>query len=287
MARESSTPSAELQSIPCQRNACVALRKPWLRRLHVRQEILIANRGESHAVSFARPESSACIPLRLFGCDARIPACRDGRRGGSYRRHAVGESYLRGDRIVDAALATGGRRPFHPVTASGRKTLISFDQVVAAGLTFIGPSAASIRAMGLKDAAKRLMEKAGCRGAGLSWRGAGDRAACSKAREIGYPVLIKGARRRRRQGHAAVSSIPMNFPRRCPGTTRGKGRLRRRPRAGRKYVDKPRTSKCRCSAIISAMRFTSMSATARLQRRHQKVIEEAPAPGMTEALRKA
>ena len=89
----------------------------------------------------------------------------------------VGESYLRGDRIIAAAINTRAEA-IHPGYGFLSENPDFVDQVTAAGLVFIGPSAASIRAMGLKDAAKRLMEKrrrAG--GARLSRRGAGTGAA--------------------------------------------------------------------------------------------------------------
>ena len=83
----------------------------------------------------------------------------------------VGESYLRGDRIIAAALATGAEA-IHPGYGFLSENPGFVDQVTAAGLVFIGPSAASIRAMGLKDAAKRADgegRRAG--GARLSRRG--------------------------------------------------------------------------------------------------------------------
>ena len=145
----------------------------------------------------------------------------------------VGESYLRGDRIIAAALATGAEA-IHPGYGFLSENPDFVDQVTAAGLVFIGPSAASIRAMGLKDAAKRLMEKAGVPVV-PGYHGEAQELVllASKAREIGYPVLIKaraggGGKGMRRVDH------PGRF-RRGAGrrAARGEGRLRRRPRAGR------------------------------------------------------
>ena len=108
------------------------------------------------------------------------------------------------------------------------------DRVVAAGLVFIGPSAASIRAMGLKDAAKVLMEKAGVPVVpGYHGEGQGQELLAAKAREIGYPVLIKaraggGGKGMRRVDH------PDEFADALAGARReAKVRLRRRPCADR------------------------------------------------------
>src|SRR5690606_8124705 len=102
----------------------------------------------------------------------------------------VGESYLVADRIIAAAKATGAQA-IHPGYGFLSENPDFVDAVEAAGLVFIGPSAASIRAMGLKDAAKRLMEKAGVPVVpGYHGEGQGIVILASKAREIGYTVLI-------------------------------------------------------------------------------------------------
>ena len=103
----------------------------------------------------------------------------------------VSESYLRADRIIAAALATGAEA-IHPGYGFLSENPDFVDRVTAAGLVFIGPSAAAIRAMGLKDAAKRLMEKAGVPVV-PGYHGEAQELVllATKAREIGYPVLIK------------------------------------------------------------------------------------------------
>ena len=171
---------------------------------------------------------------RLFRRRRKRAACRDGRRGGAYRRGA-GRRKLSARRRDHRGGACDRRRgdPSR-ATASCRKTPISSTQVVAAGLVFIGPSAASIRAMGLKDAAKRLMEKAGVPVVpGYHGEAQEFVLLAAKPSEIGYPVLIKaraggGGKGMRRVDH------PRRF-RRGAGrrAARGQGRLRRRPRAGR------------------------------------------------------
>src|SRR5690606_29764665 len=101
------------------------------------------------------------------------------------------DSYLRDDRIVRAAIDTHAEA-IHPGYGFLSENADFADQVTAAGLVFIGPSAASIRAMGMKDAAKRLMERAGVPVV-PGYHGDGQELVllAGKAREIGYPVLIK------------------------------------------------------------------------------------------------
>ena len=103
----------------------------------------------------------------------------------------VGESYLRGERILAAAKATGAQA-IHPGYGFLSENPDFAEAVAAAGLVFIGPSADSIRAMGLKDAAKALMEKAGVPVV-PGYHGAEQEPAflAERAAEIGFPVLIK------------------------------------------------------------------------------------------------
>ena len=114
----------------------------------------------------------------------------------------VSESYLRGDKIIAAAQASGAEA-IHPGYGFLSENPDFVDQVTAAGLVFIGPSAEAIRAMGLKDAAKRLMEKAGVP---VVPGYHGEAQELGAARHQGARDRLsradQGAGRRRRQGHA-------------------------------------------------------------------------------------
>ncbi|RUX45280.1 acetyl/propionyl/methylcrotonyl-CoA carboxylase subunit alpha, partial [Mesorhizobium sp. M7A.F.Ca.CA.002.09.1.1] len=199
----------------------------------------------------------------------------------------VGESYLRGDKIIAAALATGAQA-IHPGYGFLSENPDFVDQVTAAGLIFIGPSAASIRAMGLKDAAKRLMEKAGVPVV-PGYHGEAQEIVllASKAREIGYPVLIKaraggGGKGMRRVEHPDEFSEALSSARREAKAAFGDDRV-----LVEKYVDKPRHVEVQVFGdnLGNVVHLYERDCSA--QRRHQKVIEESPAPGMTPALRKA
>ncbi|RVA11294.1 acetyl/propionyl/methylcrotonyl-CoA carboxylase subunit alpha, partial [Mesorhizobium sp. M7A.F.Ca.US.002.01.1.1] len=199
----------------------------------------------------------------------------------------VGESYLRGDKIIAAALATGAQA-IHPGYGFLSENPDFVDQVTAAGLIFIGPSAASIRAMGLKDAAKRLMDKAGVPVV-PGYHGEAQEIVllASKAREIGYPVLIKaraggGGKGMRRVEHPDEFSEALSSARREAKAAFGDDRV-----LVEKYVDKPRHIEVQVFGdnLGNVVHLYERDCSA--QRRHQKVIEESPAPGMTPALRKA
>ncbi|MFD2057747.1 acetyl/propionyl/methylcrotonyl-CoA carboxylase subunit alpha [Mesorhizobium calcicola] len=251
-------------------------------------KILIANRGEIacrvirtarklgvHTVAVYSDADAKSLHVEL--ADEAVPI------GPS----PVGESYLRGDKIVAAALATGAQA-IHPGYGFLSENPDFVDQVVAAGLVFIGPSAASIRAMGLKDAAKRLMEKAGVPVV-PGYHGEAQEIVllASKAREIGYPVLIKaraggGGKGMRRVEHPDEFSEALSSARREAKAAFGDDRV-----LVEKYVDKPRHIEVQVFGdnLGNAVHLYERDCSA--QRRHQKVIEEAPAPGMTPALRKA
>ncbi|WP_304618357.1 acetyl-CoA carboxylase biotin carboxylase subunit [Paracoccus sediminilitoris] len=199
---------------------------------------------------------------------------------------APADSYLRGDAIIAAAITTGAQA-IHPGYGFLSENPDFVDQVQAAGLVFIGPSGDAIRAMGLKDAAKALMEKAGVPVV-PGYHGA-DQDADHLARmadEVGYPVLIKavaggGGKGMRRVDDPADFAQALDFARSEARTAFGNPDV-----LIEKYVLQPRHIEVQVfgdgrRAVHLFERDCS------LQRRHQKVIEEAPAPGMTAEMRQA
>jgi 3-methylcrotonyl-CoA carboxylase alpha subunit len=199
----------------------------------------------------------------------------------------VSESYLKGERIIEAAKATGAEA-IHPGYGFLSENPDFVDQVTRAGLTFIGPSAASIRAMGLKDAAKRLMEKAGVPVVpGYHGEGQALVLLAGKAKEIGYPVLIKaraggGGKGMRRVDH------PDDFAEALAGAKReAKAAFGDEAVLVEKYVEKPRHIEVQVFGDNHGNAVHLYERDCSAQRRHQKVIEEAPAPGMTQAMRAA
>lgn len=251
-------------------------------------KILIANRGEiaCRVVRTARRMGVRSVAV-YSDADAHALHVEMADEAVHIGASPASESYLRGDRIIAAALTTGAEA-IHPGYGFLSENPDFVDQVAAAGLIFIGPSAASIRAMGLKDAAKRLMEKAGVPVV-PGYHGEAQEIVllASKAREIGYPVLIKaraggGGKGMRRVEHPDDFSEALSGARREAKAAFGDDRV-----LVEKYVDKPRHIEVQVFGdnFGNAVHLHERDCSA--QRRHQKVIEEAPAPGMTPALRKA
>ncbi|MER9477050.1 acetyl/propionyl/methylcrotonyl-CoA carboxylase subunit alpha, partial [Mesorhizobium sp. M0520] len=251
-------------------------------------KILIANRGEiaCRVIRTARRMGVRSVAV-YSDADDRALHVEMADEAVHIGASPANESYLRGDKIIAAALATGAEA-IHPGYGFLSENPEFVDQVAAAGLIFIGPSAASIRAMGLKDAAKRLMEKAGVPVV-PGYHGEAQEIVllASKAREIGYPVLIKaraggGGKGMRRVEHPDDFSEALSGARREAKAAFGDDRV-----LVEKYVDKPRHIEVQVFGdnFGNAVHLHERDCSA--QRRHQKVIEEAPAPGMTPALRKA
>jgi len=251
-------------------------------------KILIANRGEiaCRVIRTARRMGVATVAV-YSDADAHALHVRMADEAVHIGASPVGESYLRGDRIIAAAKQTGAEA-IHPGYGFLSENPGFVDQVVEAGLVFIGPSAASIRAMGLKDAAKALMEKAGVP---VVPGYHGDSQAlvllAGKAKEIGYPVLIKARAGGGGKGMRKVEH-PDDFADALAGAKReAKSAFGDDAVLVEKYVDKPRHIEVQVFGDNFGNAVHLFERDCSAQRRHQKVIEEAPAPGMTEAMRRA
>ena len=158
-----------------------------------------------------------------------------------------------------------------------------------AGLIWVGPPPAAIRAMGLKDAAKKLMDKAGVPTTpGYLGDDQAEKTLAQGGGEDRLPGADQGGGRRRRQGHAARWTTPADLP------TRWR-RAKREAKAAfgddrvllEKYVTQPRHIEVQVFADSHGNVVHLFERDCSLQRRHQKVIEEAPAPGMDETTRAA
>jgi 3-methylcrotonyl-CoA carboxylase alpha subunit len=252
------------------------------------QKILIANRGEI-AVRVIRTARRMGIATVAVYSDADANALHVAMADEAVHigPSPVGDSYLRGDRIVDAAKKAGADA-IHPGYGFLSENPDFVDQVTAAGLVFIGPSAEAIRAMGLKDAAKRLMEKAGVPVVpGYHGEAQEIVVLASKAREIGYPVLIKARAGGGGKGMRRVDD-PDRFAEELAAARReAKAAFGDDQVLVEKYVEKPRHIEIQVFGDDHGGAVHLFERDCSAQRRHQKVIEEAPAPGMTPEMRKA
>ncbi|WP_298912875.1 biotin carboxylase N-terminal domain-containing protein [uncultured Roseobacter sp.] len=249
--------------------------------------ILIANRGEIavRVIETARAMGVRCVAVYSDAdAGAKHVALADVavRIGGA----APAESYLRGDVIIQAALDTGCRA-IHPGYGFLSENPDFVDAVEAAGLTFIGPSASAIRAMGLKDAAKALMVEAGVPVVpGYHGADQDDDLLAAEADKIGYPVLIKAVAGGGGKGMRLVETAEGFATALASARSEAQTAFGNRDVLVEKFVTQPRHIEVQVfgdgkRAVHLFERDCS------LQRRHQKVIEEAPAPGMTEEMRAA
>ena len=200
---------------------------------------------------------------------------------------AARDSYLRGDRILEAARASGADA-IHPGYGFLSENADFAQAVIDAGLTWVGPNPDSIRAMGLKDAAKARMIAAGVPVTpGYLGEDQGEARLAAEADAIGYPVLIKavaggGGKGMRRVDAPGDFAAALASCRREAAASFGDDRV-----LIEKYILSPRHIEVQVFGDGHGNVVHLFERDCSLQRRHQKVIEEAPAPGMDEATREA
>jgi len=244
--------------------------------------LLIANRGEI-ACRIARTARRLGIRTVAVYSDAdahaaHVAACDEAVHIGGPRPQ---ESYLRGDAILDAARRTGAQA-IHPGYGFLSENAAFAADCARAGIVFVGPSPDSIAAMGSKSAAKALMEKAGVP---LTPGYHGERQESDylleQARRIGFPVLIKavaggGGKGMRRVDGADAFAAALAGCQREAAASFGDPRV-----LIEKFVDPARHVEIQVFGDTHGNTVYLFERDCSVQRRHQKVIEEAPAPGMT------
>ncbi|WP_309084067.1 acetyl/propionyl/methylcrotonyl-CoA carboxylase subunit alpha [Chelativorans sp.] len=252
------------------------------------RKILIANRGEIAVRIMRTAERMGIATVAVYSdADAGAMHVATADEAVHIGPAPAAESYLDGARIIAAAQATGAEA-IHPGYGFLSENPDFVEAVEKAGLVFIGPSAKAIRAMGLKDAAKRLMEKAGVPVV-PGYHGEAQELVvlATKAREIGYPVLIKaraggGGKGMRRVDEPEKFAEALAAARREAKASFGDDRV-----LVEKLIEKPRHIEVQVFGDRHGNVVHLFERDCSAQRRHQKVIEEAPAPGMTAAMRAA
>lgn len=251
-------------------------------------KVLIANRGEiaCRIIRTARKMGIATVAI-YSDADARALHVEMADEAVHIGPSPVGESYLVAEKIIEAALSTGAQA-IHPGYGFLSENPDFVEMVEAVGLVFIGPSAKAIRAMGLKDAAKRLMERAGVPVV-PGYHGEAQELVvlATKAREIGYPVLIKARAGGGGKGMRRVDD-PDDFHEALAAAKReAKAAFGDERVLVEKYISKPRHIEVQVFGDMHGNVVHLYERDCSAQRRHQKVIEEAPAPGMTAEMRAA
>ncbi len=251
-------------------------------------KILIANRGEI-AVRIMRTARRMGVATVAIYSDADAGSLHVAESDEAVRvgPAPVADSYLQAKAIIDAAKTTGAEA-IHPGYGFLSENPDFVEQVEKAGLVFIGPSADAIRAMGLKDAAKALMERAGVPVVpGYHDERQEPEFLKQQADDIGYPVLIKARAGGGGKGMRKVDG-PDQFADALAGAQReGKASFADDRVLIEKYVTSPRHIEMQVFGDDHGDAVHLFERDCSLQRRHQKVIEEAPAPGMTEEMRSA
>ncbi len=250
------------------------------------EKILIANRGEiaCRIIRTARRLGIATVAVYsdADACALHVKEADEAVRIGA---PASRESYLKGDAIIEAAQKTGAQA-IHP----GYGFLSENEDFAAAcckaGIVFIGPSPESIRAMGLKDKAKDIMEKAGVPVVpGYKGEKQDIKTLQEAADKTGYPVLIKAV--------AGGGGKGMRLVERREDFAAALESCKREAKSSfandhvliEKYIIRPRHVEIQVFGDSHGNAVHLFERDCSLQRRHQKVVEEAPAPGLPEKVR--
>jgi len=248
--------------------------------------VLVANRGEiaRRVIRTARRLGVTAVAV-YSDADAELPYVREADQAVHIGPAQPALSYLNAAAIIDAARKTGAAA-VHPGYGFLAENADFAGQVIAAGLTWVGPDPAAIEQMGDKIRARNLMEGAGVPVSPGSREPVTDEAAAvAEADRIGYPVMVKAA--------AGGGGIGM-------GVAAGEAELRAafataRSRAERffgspeilieRYVERARHVEVQILGLADGTVLALGERDCSVQRRHQKVAEETPSPGVSPGLR--
>jgi acetyl-CoA carboxylase biotin carboxylase subunit len=252
------------------------------------KSVLVANRGEIARRVFRTARRMGIATVAVYSeADAEAAHVLEADQAVLIGPAAARESYLVGETIIAAARATGAEA-IHPGYGFLSENAAFAEAVMAAGLIWIGPPPSAIRAMGLKDAAKSLMQKAGVPVTpGYLGEDQSLVRLQSEADATGYPVLIKavaggGGKGMRRVDAPADFATALTSCQREAAASFGDDRV-----LIEKYVTRPRHIEVQVFGDSHGSVVHLYERDCSLQRRHQKVIEEAPAPGMSPEARAA
>jgi len=250
--------------------------------------LLIANRGEIARRIIRTARRLGVRTVAVYSeADADAPHVREADEAVLIGPAPARESYLVPEKIIAAAKDMGAEA-IHPGYGFLSENADFAEAIVAAGLVWVGPPPAAIRAMGLKDSAKRLMAEAGVPVTpGYMGDDQSDERLLKEARSITWPVLIKAV--------AGGGGKGMRKVERDEDFLSALGAARREAKAAfgddhvllEKYAARPRHIEVQVFGDSHGNVVHLFERDCSLQRRHQKVIEEAPAPGMDDATRKA
>ena len=248
--------------------------------------LLIANRGEIACRIIRTARRMGIRTVAVYSdADAKALHVRSADEAIHIGPSPARESYLVGAKIIDAAKATGAEA-IHPGYGFLSENADFAQAVIDAGLVWVGPRPQSIRDMGLKDAAKARMIAAGVPVTpGYLGEDQSPATLAAEAGKIGYPILLKavaggGGKGMRRVEAAAEFADALDSCKREAASSFGDDRV-----LLEKYILSPRHIEVQVFGDTHGNIVHLFERDCSLQRRHQKVIEEAPAPGMDAATR--
>jgi 3-methylcrotonyl-CoA carboxylase alpha subunit len=252
------------------------------------KKILIANRGEIACRVAATARRLSIRTVAVYSdadANARhVAVCDEAVRLGPA---APKESYLRGELIIQAAVSTGAQA-IHPGYGFLSENEDFAQACADAGLVFIGPPPSAIRAMGLKAESKRLMGQAGVPLVPGYHDADQDPAVLQAAADgIGYPVLIKASAGGGGKGMRAVNAAGEFANALAACKREAMNSFGNDAVLIERYLTRPRHIEVQVFGDAHGNLVHLFERDCSVQRRHQKVLEEAPAPGITEARRQA
>ncbi|RUM18306.1 acetyl/propionyl/methylcrotonyl-CoA carboxylase subunit alpha [Rhizobium phaseoli] len=250
------------------------------------ESLLIANRGEIARRIIRTAKSLGIRTIAVYSeADAGLPFVREADEAIAIGPPPARESYLSQERILEAARKSGAAA-IHPGYGFLSENAEFAEAVEKAGMIWVGAPPAAIRAMGLKDAAKQLMQAAGVPVTpGYLGSDQSEARLAAEADLVGYPVLIKAVAGGGGKGMRRIDR-PQDF-------AEGLASCRREAAAAfgddrvliERYIANPRHIEVQVFADKSGNCVHLFERDCSLQRRHQKVIEEAPAPSLDAAAR--
>jgi 3-methylcrotonyl-CoA carboxylase alpha subunit len=244
-------------------------------------KILIANRGEIACRIIRTARRLGIHTVAVYSdADAHASHVEMADEAVNIGPPPARDSYLRAEAILDAARRTGAEA-IHPGYGFVSENAAFAEACADAGIVFIGPPASSIRAMGGKSEAKDLMEKAGVPlVAGYHGENQSPELLRAEAKRIGFPVLIKASAGGGGKGMRVVSNVEefddqLNGAKREAINAFGDDRV-----LIERYVTRPRHVEIQVFADTHGNCVYLFERDCSIQRRHQKVVEEAPAPNL-------
>ncbi|MHC9085796.1 acetyl/propionyl/methylcrotonyl-CoA carboxylase subunit alpha [Luteimonas sp. RIT-PG2_3] len=251
-------------------------------------KILIANRGEIACRVIRSARKLGIRTVAVYSeADADAQHVRQADEAYPIGGPRPQESYLRGDAILEVALRSGAQA-IHPGYGFLSENAHFADAVEAAGLVFIGPSAASMRKMGSKAGAKELMQAAGVPVVpGYTGEDQSQAVLAREAARIGFPLMIKAAHGGGGKGMRIVRGLDEFLPnlescQREAANAFGRDRV-----LLERYISSPRHIEIQVFGDRQGDVIHLNERECSAQRRYQKVFEESPSPFLTPALRQA